>query len=289
MTEFENPKPRPGESQKDFINRCIPYVHKEHPAWKMSKVKAVCYDIWRRHKNSNDDPEYEEFTDFAELRVVSETAELVNEAGTMETGNKKRLVAIVGNRFMNGGFFSAEELKKCYKQWEGSLHDINHMGTSTGFFLVQSDISYFIGYHSNVKYDDKTNSVSMDLNVYEKTHWYAAWEAYMKLCEMAGKIPNVSVTYYGKRKLIPASDLPKGVDWKKEGYGKDDLVPVLYDVKPVCVSTVLQGRCNDKDGCGFNGEDGASCGCENPNKEVEDEIEKKRQELIEKLKKEDNE
>lgn len=277
MDKFENPKPKPGESQKDFIARCIPYVHKEHPSWKMNKVKAVCYDIWRRSKNNNDDPEYEEFTDIVAFKILPKEDILANESGTMQNGGKRRLVAIIGNRFMNGGFLSAEELQKCYKQWEGTLHDINHMGTSTGFFLVQSDITYFIGYHSNVTYDKETKSVSMDLNVYPKTHWYAAWEAYMELCEMAGQIPNVSVTYYGKRKLIPASDLPPEADWKAEGFGKDDLVPVLYDVRPVCVSTVLQGRCNDKDGCGFNGE---SCNCDSCNDEDKEKLKKEVEERI---------
>ena len=150
------------------------------------------------------------------------------------------------------------------------------MGTSTGFFLMQSDITYFIGYHSNVKYNKETKEVSMELNIEPDCEFTAAWQAYVKLCERAGRIPNVSVTYYAKRDWITASELPKNVPWKKEGYGKDDLVPVLNWIGPVCVSTVLEGRCNDKDGCGLRNDE--------VDEELEAELEEKRQELIKRIK-----
>jgi len=287
---LDNPKPKPGESQKDFIARCIPAVRKEHPSWKMNKVKAVCYDIWKRSHNALDDPEIEVFTDEAQLISVPKETLLAEDGGTVQSG-KKQMIAVIGNRFMNGGFLSAEVLKKAHKQWEGTLHDINHMGTSTGFFLMQSDITYFVGWHSNVKYDEDSKSVSMNLNIRHDTKFAAAWEAYIGLCEDAGRIPNVSVTYYGKRKLIPASDLPPEADWKKEGYGKDDLVPVLTEITPVCVSTVLEGRCNDKDGCGLRNtslmnETTSSCNAEQQ-QELDEEIEKQKQELIKWLKEND--
>jgi len=268
--EFENPTPKKGEPKDKFIPRCISAVSKEHPSWKHDKVIAVCHEYWRRrHKNE------EMFTDEAQfiskpiLELESEEAEKPIQTGT------KNMIAIIGDRFMNGGFLSAEVLKKSYKRWEGTLHDINHMGTSSGFFLMQSDITYFIGYHSNVQFDETTKEVSMELNVEPDCEFTSAWTAYVKLCERAGKIPNVSVTYYGKRDFILASTLPKNIPWKKEGFKKDDLVPVLNEITPVCVSTVLQGRCNDKDGCGLRNDEDS---------ELENEIEEKRQELIKWLK-----
>jgi len=280
MIELENPKPKPGQTQKDFIKECIPIVHKEHPKWSMAKVKAVCYNIWRSKHKEMEAQGYELFTDSAQFKTL-QNVEVVSEEGETQRTGTKHMIAMVGDRFMNGGFFPAEEAKKCYKQWEGSLHDINHMGTSTGFFLAQTDITYFIGYHKNVKYDETTKEVSMEVFVHPKTHFAADWEAYIELCEMAGKIPNVSVTYYTKRKFIPASNLPKGINWKAAGYGKDDLVPVMYDVKPFCVSTVLQGRCGDKDGCGIR--NGNSCECDTC-KNHDKEIEEKKQELIKRIK-----
>lgn len=292
MEDFENPKPKPGETQKQFIDRCIPIVHKEHPDWKMDKVKAVCYSLWRRrHKNSLEAQGYELFTDEAYLIIEKKDEITENEEYTNTPGTKK-LIAIIGDRFMNGGFVPMKILEKCYKEWDGSLHDINHMGTSTGFFLAQSDITYFIGFHKNVKLDKANKSVSMELHVHNRTKFAEAWEAYIELCELAGKIPNVSTTYYANRKFVPVTELPKECDWKAEGYGKEDLVPVIVEMRPVCVSTVLRGRCDDKGGCGIRNTDSKtdehsdSCDCEE-HTELDKEIEKKRQELISYLKKDD--
>ncbi len=224
------------------------------------------------HKKQNQDKFSDEvvFTVAPILELESEEAEKPIQTGT------KNIIAIIGDRFMNGGFLPVEVLKKNYKQWKNTLHDINHMGTSTGFFLMQTDITYFIGYHTDVKFDAGTKEVSMTLNIEPSTHFANDWEAYVKLCNSAGKIPNVSVTYYAKRNFIHASDLPKNVPWKKEGYGKDDLVPVMTQITPVCVSTVLEGRCNDKDGCGIRNDEMPS--------ELEIELEKKRQEIIRRIK-----
>lgn len=270
---LDNPKPKPGQTRADFISYCIPIVHKEHPKWSMKKVKAVCYSIWRRH-HKNDDTEFIGFTENGDeiIKFTDDAIYLsspiplsVTPSGTNDKNddlpnpNKKHMIAVIGDRFMAGGWLSAEVLQKDYKDWENSLHDLNHMGTSTGFFLIQSDISYFVGWHSNVQYDKKTKSVSMDLNIEPEVPRSVEWKGYIKLCENANRIPNVSVTYYGTRKYIPAKDLPKEADWKKEGYGKEDLVPVLTEIKPFCVSTVLRGRCDDKGGCGIKN---TSCECD---------------------------
>lgn len=299
MTEdkFENPKPQPGESEKDFISRCIPYVKKEHPEWKDSKVQAVCYEYYRRKSDESQMERlgYKKFTDSAEMTIIHEEHEepIENSENTQTVTNTKRMIAIVGDRFMNGGFFSKEELKKVYKQWEGTFHDINHEGTSGGLLGNKQDITKIIGYHNNVKYEDN-NSVSMELVPHEGAKEYQAWKAFIEICEQAGQIPNVSVTYWGKQKLIKASELPEGVDYEAEGYNEDDMVPVLYNVIPYCVSTVLRGKCSDAGGCGIRNTvlekhvvKSESCDCEK-NTELDEEVEKKRQELIAQLRKDDN-
>lgn len=251
---------------------------KEHPSWSEADASAVVHSVWnRRHKNFAG---YELFTD--EAVIISEKPQTpIENAEDDEPHENRRMVAIIGDRFMNGGFFPFSELKKCYKQWENTLHDINHMGTSTGFFLLQQDITYFVAFHKNVKLNAASKEVSMDIIPEKSTHYHDAWKGFLALCDKAGMIPNVSVTYYGKRKFIPASDLPKGIDWKKEGYGKDDLVPVLYNVVPVCVSTVFMGRCSDKDGCGIKNID--ACDCQKHDNENEN-FKKAYEEQIERIK-----
>lgn len=279
--EFENPKPRKGEPKDKFISRCISQVSDEHPKWSHDKVVAVCHNIWRRrHKNEEMFTDEVQFMFEPVLELESEETEKPVQTGT------KNMIAVIGDRFMNGGFLSKEVLEKSYKKWNGTLHDVNHMGTSTGFFLAQSDVFYFVGWHSNVEYNKGTGEVSMQLNIYEKTKFAQDWQAYVDLCQLAGRIPNVSVTYYGKRDWILASTLPKNVPWKAAGYGKDDLVPILNEITPVCVSTVLQGRCNDKDGCGLRNDDEHedACECNICAGKLENKIEKKKQEIIERIK-----
>ena len=178
---------------------------------------------------------------------------------------------------MNGGFFSEAESQRMYKNWEGTLHDINHAGTG----VPNGDILAFIGYHTNVNHNSKTKEVTMDIKVNHNTMYAKAWEAYIETCELAGKIPNVSVTYFGKQKLVVAKELPNGTDYKSEGYSDNDLVPVLTNVEPVCVSTVLVGRCNDKDGCGIRNDDTCSDGTK---QDVLDVLEEKRQKMIKRIK-----
>ena len=51
------PQPRKGESEKEFINRCIPYVSKEHGDWDNDKVIAVCYSLWKNRDKHDEQRE----------------------------------------------------------------------------------------------------------------------------------------------------------------------------------------------------------------------------------------
>ena len=223
----------------------------------------------------------EKFTCTGRIEIVDTPVTIKNEKGTRtETEKTYRIVAMIGDRFMNGGFFPAKELKRVHKGWEGTLHDINHFGTNypAGFWST-SNILFFIGSHKNVHYNSATKELIMDIKINPAAMYAPAWKAYVDICDKAGLIPNVSVTYMGKQEWFLTKNLPKEANWKAEGYGKDDLVPVLLEVEPVCVSTVFRGRCNDKDGCGIRG----SCSCNEQNNMIA--LEKRRQEIIDYLKK----
>jgi len=239
------------------------------------------------HKNSESDAmKKETFTCSAKLEVVHNT--IANSSNKDADIDEKiyRITAMIGDRFMNGGFFSEEESQRVYKKWEGTLHDINHSGTA----YPNGDILAFIGYHVNVNHNSETKEVTMDIKVNRNTMYAKAWEAYIETCELAGLIPNVSVTYLGRRKLVVAKDLPNGTDYNSEGYSHNDLVPVLTDVEPVCVSTVLRGRCNDKDGCGVRDNNTCSTGtCDAPKQDVLDDLDEKRQKLIDQIKQKEEE
>jgi hypothetical protein len=283
--QYENPDPNPGEKQVDFINRCIPYIKKEHPEWEHDKVVAVCYSIWKDKGNSQENfKNFETFECDAELKF--ETV-IVTNNNNKETSTTKKMVAIIGDRFMNGGFFPNEELKKCYDKWNGTLHDINHMGTSGDSFPPKPDIRFFVGRHTNANYNEETKAVTLDIvPANPKMPYTETWENYLELCKQAGQIPNVSVTYMAQRKFIKAKDLPNEINYKEYGYNEEDNVPYLYNVIPVCVSTVLIGKCDDKQGCGIGTNTGtASCSYQDNKQDYIDTILKeKRKEMIKYLK-----
>jgi len=277
---FENPTPKEGEVQGDFISRCIPYVSKEHPEWAKDKITAVCFSIWRRSKSNGGDyvPESKDVEVKCNAKLVIET----NDKGE----STYKIVAAVGNMFMDGGFLSNDVLKRSAKQWNGTLHDINHKGVSS----KGMDILYFVGYHDNAEFNDETGELTMALHIDDDTKFSRDWKAFVNLCKKAGKMANVSTTYAGKSILIEAKKLP--IDYTKFGLQGNDLVPYLENVYPVAVSTVLSGRCDDKAGCGVcNGNDGIgdqACGCESPDNtkpsKEELELQQKKNELIQKIK-----
>jgi len=164
----------------------------------------------------------------------------------------RKTIAMIGDRFMRGQFFSAVELAKSASYWESTLHDINHMGTTfrTGF-SAQSNILYFVGWQDNVQYDHESKSLSMDIHPSTDTRYGKDWQGFVKLCDEAGRTPNVSISFLGKVKRVRASSLPEGSNYSAYGYKADDMVDYIYDVRPRALSTVLQGLCNDKQGCGI--------------------------------------
>jgi len=44
------PTPSKGESQKSYIERCIPIVLKEGTAKNQKQASKICFSMWREHK-----------------------------------------------------------------------------------------------------------------------------------------------------------------------------------------------------------------------------------------------
>lgn len=206
----------------------------------------------------NKSEEYEEFTFDVPLTrydYINDTSiELQDTKNIKNNPNTevRTAIALIGDRFYKGSFFSADELEKAAPQWEGTLHDINHFGTTFGNGLrTQSNILYFVGWQDNIHYDKESKSVSMDIHADYDTYYGEAWKSYINLCEKAGQMPNVSISFLGKRKLVQAKNLPEGSNYQAYGFGEEDYVSYIYDVIPQALSTVLKGICNNKQGCGI--------------------------------------
>lgn len=46
------PTPNKGETEKEFIGRCIPYMMNENPDMKQDQAVAICYSYWEKEKKT---------------------------------------------------------------------------------------------------------------------------------------------------------------------------------------------------------------------------------------------
>lgn len=212
----------------------------------------------------------EEFTEFTstvteELEAPEDTDVFTYHAST-----------IVGDKFYKGDFMSATAIENSVAEWAGTLHDINHMGTTriTPMGITGGDIRYFVGWQDNITYNAETKTLEMDIHIDTSTLYGKATKGYIDLCAKAGKIPNVSISFLGATKTARVNTLP--VDFKSYGLTGEETVNVIHTIKPRALSTVLEGACSDKQGCGISIKQ---------NKKFE----KEKQKLIDELKKLDEE
>ena len=162
-----------------------------------------------------------------------------------------RAIALKGDEFYHDCYLPSFELEKTHKGWEGTLSDLNHMGTTHLMGLgATSDIRFFVGYQDNVVYNPENKTVAMDMHIDEQTLYGKTWKTYVNLCKKAGKTPNVSVSFFAKRGIAKAKDII--YNYEERGYKGDESVTYVKDIHPVALSTVLKGACSDDKGCGIN-------------------------------------
>jgi len=204
-----------------------------------------------------------------------DTASISKSFAEKAKGEGYRATIVIGDRFMKGIFVSAKETESVHKQWNNTLHDLNHMGSGyrVMFSVVPSDISYVVGYQDDAKYDKSTKETTVAVHIEENSPRYNEWKSYIAICEKINRTPNVSMYCFGKLEFIKAKDLPKDSHYKKNGYRTEDDVPCMTKIIPFMVSTVMRGACNDKDGCGIkHGDDCKDNSCKVGSTEQPDEI-----------------
>lgn len=247
------------ESKEAYVKRCAPYVMEHEGETDYKAAAAKCAGMWEQHRKKG--TQYDEYQEFVfEVPLISEpfiTDLSVNLKDLKNIKNNpnvevRKTIAMIGDRFMRGQFFSAETLEKSRPLWEHTLHDINHMGTTyrTGF-SAQSNILFFVGWQDNVQYDAESKSLSMDIHPKLSTRYGEDWNAFIELCDEAGLTPNVSISFLGKVKRVRASSLPAESNYEAYGYKESDMVDYIYNIIPRALSTVLKGLCNDAQGCGI--------------------------------------
>ncbi|MFW6121954.1 MAG: hypothetical protein ACOC80_13810 [Petrotogales bacterium] len=278
--------PKEGETHEEFMKRCVPIFKEEGES--SEKATEMCNAMWYNSKQS-DNSEYEEFSYEVPLQITTEEVKVNNADGKDYQDQSKTItkhaVALIGDHYVasKNHFMPASTVEQSKGLWNKKLLDINHMGTTriTPLGVLGGDIRYFVGWQDNVQYDYDSKKLTMDIHIDRSTDYGNTLYNYINLCEKAGKIPNVSVSFFAKKKLVKATELP--IDFQKYGLNKESYVYYMYDLKPRALSVVFEGAYSDKDGCGIG--KSVDNGKEEPNKELEAE----KQKLIEELKKLDNE
>jgi hypothetical protein len=169
---------------------------------------------------------------------------------------------VIGDKFMKGVFVAAEELKKVYRGWNNTLHDLNHMGSgyAAGFTIIPADVSYHVGHQDGLTYNETTKAVQAKIHIDKDSKRYDEWESYANICNQIKRPINLSMfCYYGEIRWMKARDLPKDSGYRKQGYKADDTVPCMFNILPYMVSTVTRGACDDKDGCGIDNSNSNLC------------------------------
>jgi len=267
------PSIKEGESEDEYCKRCIPYVIEKEGA-SPDEAYAKCHGMYKQNKEKGTQytEETKEFTFTFQLVEIPKDCQLdkseLKEFASKETENwvTIRATAIVGDRMMNGFYVPYDELKKSLSQWDGTLHDISHLGTSypdNAPPFKRENLDYIIGYQNNVSANDETKEVSMDVNIYKKSLKYESWKSFIDISNAAKRTPNVSVSMVAKPKAIKASELNYAESY---GFKKDDMVLCLCDIQPRALTTCIKGACDDKKGCGLSNhtvvEDKCECGKE---------------------------
>jgi len=299
------PDVKVGESEKDYISRCIPIVLKDGTANDNKQATAVCYAMWHKSKGysakGNEDmaiptqnepkdtfiqrcklekavgwdarpiympqqpggddttpdggrgqqsaPKKELYTFDADCDQAIEFVSDVKEQFSNTEGNKYTAVAVIGDRFYHGKFLAFSEISKAAESMNGAYHDINHWGTT--YTDGNPNIEYIIGYQKNTTVDPISKKMKTDIFVNEKAPHYNTWKNFIDVSKDAGRTPNVSVSFWGSNKKVKANELPTGTSFQQQGYEENDEVPYLYDLQFQALSTVFQGACDDKAGCGI--------------------------------------
>lgn len=70
------PKPKPKETQKEFISRCIPIVMHEGTTDDEKQAAAICYKYWRESKSTK--------LSALEIKVIDEFTRKWSESGLFQ-------------------------------------------------------------------------------------------------------------------------------------------------------------------------------------------------------------
>jgi len=221
------PTPRPNEKEKDFINRCIPYVIKEGTTKDTSQAAAVCHSIWRKSKKSKN-----EESDMKKDRVLMHLSSrmfkpLVNKDKPDTFSEFDRATLIVGDGTYNGIYFPAEELEKAYLSWEKQPINLDH----------SDSVMDEIGFIKNVMYDKVNKKITAKPILNPTAAKISVAAGYINGRIAASKIPEVSIGVWADRNYELVDDEHERL--------------TARNLEGDHLALVTRGACSPEAGCGI--------------------------------------
>jgi hypothetical protein len=271
------PKPREGQNKDEYISYCISYIKKNEPNkadWSDGRLYKHCAELWNKYKKSANSNIVSKlntmgympfaFTAFDNGMIRMDKGSISLSSIKTETKfedeeNKQNprdydvvdAIAAIGDRFYGNIYVSSDVLRKSASAWNGTYHDLSHLATMfpAGLGAIEN-MEYIVGYNSDAKFDESINGVRVKFHINHNAPKYQVWKNFVDISRDAGRVPNVSIFGFIKAKTMSASKLPKGTHIPS-GASQNGNVIVMDDLIPFAITTCLQGKCNDKDGCGL--------------------------------------
>jgi len=220
------PTPNEGESENEYVSRCIPIVIHEGTAKDSKQAAAICHSMWDEHKKKGN-------------AVSGSTRVLLHlcapiflrkdaNMNVLSSDDMERSTILVGDKIYNDIFFPSEELEKSFMSWDKQPLNINH----------SENIEDIVGYVVEPKYDKETKKFSVKPVLDESTSKYAIAKGYIESRMKAGAIPEVSIGVWCD--TVPVKD-------KRE----DGALFVASNLIGDHLALVTRGACGPKDGCGI--------------------------------------
>jgi len=220
------PIPDKGESQKDFISRCIPFVINEGTTDDSAQASAICYSIWRKHKEKN--KEESDMSKRIYLKLCTNMFKpLVLKDKPQEFHGFDRATMIVGDGTYNGIYFPADELEKAFSSWENQPVNLDHSDKAEDE----------VGFIKEVVYDKVNKKITAKPFLNNLAPKAAVAAGFISGRLNAGTIPEVSVGVW--------------VDREDEEDDDGNYRVTARNLQGDHLALVTRGACSPKDGCGI--------------------------------------
>ena len=222
------PVPKKGESEKDFVSRCIPFVIHEGTTKDSSQAAAICHSIYRKKKNmKNESTKERVLLELNSCSTLSPVFEIDDPDKDEYSIGLTESTILVGDGIYNGIFFPADEIEKAFMSWDKQPININH----------SSAIEDEVGYITKPYYDKVTKQFKVTPVLNKETANYDVASGYINNRVKAGKPPEVSVGVW--------------VDKEYELMDDGDERLVARNLVGDHLALVCRGACSPEAGCGI--------------------------------------